>query len=558
MKTSVLSRLLLIALSLAAFRAGPVSAGSATWTSAPDRTNWNDPMNWVPMIVPNNPADVATFATSSSTAVFLGQSEQVGSIVFPAGGSAFTITVNAGTLLISGAGVINDSGVAQNFVNLPNVRLGIDALIFFLNSASAGNAIYTNYGRPFEFVPTGAMEFHNTTTAASATFYNRAGTAGSGHTTFRDASTAGEATFYNYQANSVTFGSDHGYAEFDNSSTAADATFVCYGGDQPNVFGIATGGAVTFADTATAANATFDLRGGTVAQTAGGTLTFSGSANAGLATITAAAGSGGGTGATVSFLGTSDGYGAQLFIDGTLDVSGHLWPGVAIGSLAGSGTVILGYNNLALQLYGPVSTFSGLIEDGPNAGGSLTVGFTHLELTGANTYTGGTTIDGGPLIANNTTGSATGPGSVLMVDGTLAGEGTIAGPVTLGTGSGLGPYLSPGRKVTHAIGNLTALGGVTFAANSTYYCEVHRRAADRLTSAGVAINPGAQLELILLPPTTPPRGTVLQIISNTGAGPIAGNFANLPDGAVLKVRQVKFQASYSGGDGNDLTLTVVP
>jgi autotransporter-associated beta strand protein len=510
------------------------------------------------MTVPNNPADVATFATSSSTGVFLGVSEQVGSIVFSAGASAFTITDNAGTLIISGGGVINDSGVAQNFVNLPNERLGIDAEIFFNNSASAGNAIYTNYGRPFEFVPTGATVFNVASTAASATFYNYAGTAGSGHVTFNGATTAADATFYNYPANQLTFGSDHGYTEFYGVSTAADATFVCYGGNQANVFGIATGGAVTFADISTAANATFDLRGGTTAQTSGGTLTFNGSATADYATITADAGTGGGLGAAVSFLGQSDGYGAQLVIDGTLDVSGHDWPGVATGSLAGSGTVTLGYNYLALQLPGPVTTFSGVIQDGPMAGGSLTLAGARLELTGANTYTGGTTIIVGALIANNTTGSATGPGPVTVPDGTLAGQGTISGPVTLGTASGVGPFLSPGRKVVRAIGNLTALGGVTFAANSTYYCEVRQRAADRLTTAGVTINPGAQFELILLPPAPPPAGTVLEVISNTSAQPIAGTFANLADGAILRVKRVKFQASYTGGDGNDLTLTVVP
>ena len=292
MKTCFLSRLFVVTVCLAAFRVLPVSAGSATWTSEAGRSDWNDPTNWVPMTVPNNPADVATFATSSSTGVFLGKSEQVGSIVFSAGASAFTITDNAGTLIISGDGVINDSGIDQNFVNLPNERLGIDAEIFFLESASAGNAIYTNYGRPFEFVPTGAMEFHNTTTAASATFYNYAGTAGSGHVTFTDASTAADATSYNYPANAFSFGSDHGYTEFYGASTAADATFVCYGGDQANVFGIATGGAVTFADISTAANATFDLRGGTTAQTSGGTLTFNGSATADYATITADAGTG--------------------------------------------------------------------------------------------------------------------------------------------------------------------------------------------------------------------------------------------------------------------------
>jgi len=46
------------------------------------------------------------------------------------------------------------------------------------------------------------------------------------------------------------------------------------------------------------------------------------------------------------------------------------------------------------------------------------------------------------------------------------------------------------------------------------------------------------------------------VISNTSATPIAGTFANLPDGAILTVNGNNFQANYEGGD--DLTLTVVP
>jgi hypothetical protein len=40
--------------------------------------------------------------------------------------------------------------------------------------------------------------------------------------------------------------------------------------------------------------------------------------------------------------------------------------------------------------------------------------------------------------------------------------------------------------------------------------------------------------------------------------PIAGTFSNLPDGAIVTVNGNRLQASYEGGDGNDLTLTVVP
>ena len=52
-------------------------------------------------------------------------------------------------------------------------------------------------------------------------------------------------------------------------------------------------------------------------------------------------------------------------------------------------------------------------------------------------------------------------------------------------------------------------------------------------------------------------GTTFTAISNTAATPIAGTFANLPDGSIITTKGNKFPASYEGGDGNDLTLTVV-
>jgi hypothetical protein len=53
-------------------------------------------------------------------------------------------------------------------------------------------------------------------------------------------------------------------------------------------------------------------------------------------------------------------------------------------------------------------------------------------------------------------------------------------------------------------------------------------------------------------------GKVLTAISNTATSSINGTFANLADGSTVIVGVNKLQVSYSGGDGNDLTLTVVP
>jgi hypothetical protein len=57
---------------------------------------------------------------------------------------------------------------------------------------------------------------------------------------------------------------------------------------------------------------------------------------------------------------------------------------------------------------------------------------------------------------------------------------------------------------------------------------------------------------------TSPLGTVFTLINNTSATPIAGAFGNLQEGSKIGINNHNYLATYQGGDGNDLTLTVVP
>src|SRR5438445_2502412 len=92
-------------------------AGSATWNLNPTSGDWNTAANWTPQTIPNGPDDIATFGVSSQTAVSLSLPVGVDSVVFSPGASAFTIysspVIN---LAISGAGIVNNSGITQNFV----------------------------------------------------------------------------------------------------------------------------------------------------------------------------------------------------------------------------------------------------------------------------------------------------------------------------------------------------------------------------------------------------------------------------------------------------------
>src|SRR5262245_37426576 len=124
-----------------------LNAQDATWGTNPGSGDWNTPSNWAPSIVPTG---MATFATSNATNVSISANTGIGSIVFNSGANAFTINVlppgggGLSTFTISGVGIVNNSGIAQNFVTTSTgggVNVG---RLFFANSATAGNASFTN------------------------------------------------------------------------------------------------------------------------------------------------------------------------------------------------------------------------------------------------------------------------------------------------------------------------------------------------------------------------------------------------------------------------------
>jgi autotransporter-associated beta strand protein len=108
---------------------------------------------------------------------------------------------------------------------------------------------------------------------------------------------------------------------------------------------------------------------------------------------------------------------------GLLDISGLATGGTTAGSIEGAGNVFLGSKNLAVGGNNLSTTFSGVIQNGGNAGGtggSLTkTGTGTLTLSGANTYTGGTTLLSGTLqVAGAGTLGAT-TGALGVSGGTL-------------------------------------------------------------------------------------------------------------------------------------------
>ena len=229
---------------------------SAQWDLDPMSGDWNTAANWTPDEVPNGPADIATFGLSHTTDVSISANTEVNSIIFtPAATNPYTITVNDGvTLTLSGTGITNNSGGAQEFVvgSFDNTE---PAQIHFTHGATAGNATIElasseNARNSVQFSnrstagsatiitgDTSSISFFNRSTAGSATiregfassidFFDHS-TAGSAlivnggvaynFTTFHDNSTAGSATIYIV---------DYSHLSFSDHSSAGTATIFC-------------------------------------------------------------------------------------------------------------------------------------------------------------------------------------------------------------------------------------------------------------------------------------------------------------------------------------------
>jgi len=481
------------------FTTQPSHAGSATWAENASYA-YDEAANWTPQTVPAGRSDTATFATSVQTFVYLsdGESIELNGFTFNPGADAFTMSVAAAYtyLTFSGVGIVNNSGVVQTF---------------WASGASDGAGYYY--------------------------FNNRA--------------TAGSLTSFVMFGGSDSSQGSIGFLYFNDASSAGSAS-VTLGGGTARACG---GGYASFKDGASAANATFMVNGGTAAGSAGGHLIFSDRSTASQASLTANTGGGHGGGGVISFEDNSLGDSArvQVFGNGNLQINAHNAPGLTIGSLEGNGKVSLGANNLGIGSNDLDSTFGGVI----NGSGSLTkLGAGNLTLSNANTYSGGTTVTQGTLSVGNRV-SATGSGPVAVESGTLAGTGPVAGAVTLGIGTGPGAVLSPESKTSLAI--LTIQSALTFNADATYKCGLNsnRAAADQVAANGVTIN-GGTFSIVDKGTAALPPGIVFTVISNIAATPIGGTFSNLPDGSTITVGNNTFQANYEGGDGNDLTLTVVP
>jgi len=507
-------------------------AGSATWNLNPATDNWFGVSNWTPATVPNDTHDTATFDVSNVTSIETHRYTNVAEMIFSSGASSFTIASSQNAHMgFRGAGIVNNSGVIQHFDATDDGADVSDAMTFY-GAASAGtNTLFTTHGS-------------DTGHSAGLSFWQN--------------STAGTATVNVDGAK----GGPNGYGAeiyFFHSTNASHANFFVNGGTASG----ARGGDVNFVDNSSAASAVLTANGSEVSGGLGGSIIFNNTSTAANATLIANGGIDGGLGGNILFVYRSQGGNSrlELFDNGRLEIGIHLAGSVTVGSVEGNGLVALGSNTLAVGSNNRDTIFSGTIQDGDYGrnGSLMKVGTGRLVLNHPNYYKGSTIIADGQLLVNNRRDSGTGPGPVMIDGGALGGSGSITGSVTVGSGTGTGAFLSPGQSEIAAVGTLSIRESLSWQADSIYQSDIDSdmATADEVIAGGVTIDAAAQFTASDTGGASLAVGTIFTAISNTSSTAISGTFSNLPDGAIVNVNGNNLQASYTG-DGNDLTLTVVP
>jgi hypothetical protein len=350
----------------------------------------------------------------------------VNSIVFASGSAAYVFSIGAcngtsceGQLIISGTGINNNSSVGQNF---QAANLG---QIIFNNASTAASAHMSivNGGRFPPEVSTGSTIFNDRSSAGGASIANASAEldfdGGIGQTIFNGASTADHASISNYGA-----GGSHGYGGqtiFNDTSTAANASIDNFGSGPASTAGSAL---TIFNDASTAGHATITNQAGDFA----GETIFTGLSTADSATLIANEGSYYAT-CAIFFGGASTGGTArvEVFGNGYLDISGHQG-GMTIGSIEGSGNVLLGANRLTVGTNNISTSFSGVVS-GSGSLAKVGRGVLTLQANHCIADTAGLILVSGSTIKLDFTGPPDVIAS-LKVNGVLQPPGIYGGPLS--------------------------------------------------------------------------------------------------------------------------------
>ncbi len=234
---------------------------------------------------------------------------------------------------------------------------------------------------------------------------------------------------------------------------------------------------------------------------------------------------------------------------------------ITSGTATFSGTLTMAGTGVSLtSASGGTTVFSSLITDGSESRAvtKIGAGVVSLNRAAGNTYDGGTTVSAGTLLVGNTSGSGTGTGAVSVTAGIFGGTGQVSGAVTIGDGAGgSDSFIVAGNN---SIGTFTTSSALNLNSDATFTFELNSSAAtaDKLVANGVTLNSSSVFAFSDLGSSVLALGTAFTIIDNTSGSAISGTFSNLSEGQRVTIGSNKFEATYFGGTGNDLVMTVVP
>ncbi len=235
-----------------------------------------------------------------------------------------------------------------------------------------------------------------------------------------------------------------------------------------------------------------------------------------------------------------------------LQTSGTFAPSIQNNATLGNG---LGYDLATpVECLGPV-TISGTGSANFQITGGLSgtsvvtkTGTTTLWLGGTNTLTGDIKLANGGLGVLPNTSFA---GGVHVLGGTLTGNGAFNGGLFIEGG-----VHQPGSPIGGGASSQYNLGPAATlqvdVSGTTPLLEY-----DQWTVTGTATLNGT-LQINLTGSNTITENTPLMLLVNTGTLPIQGRFSNIPANDIFYDSNQWWRISYSGGDGNDLTLTRIP
>jgi fibronectin-binding autotransporter adhesin len=241
---------------------------------------------------------------------------------------------------------------------------------------------------------------------------------------------------------------------------------------------------------------------------------------------------------------------------GVYDVnsSGTGAPGFdVIGGLSGTGLLRLpNSSNLRIDIASGSASFAGSINSVSSTLASIDkFGAGGQVFTGNGTgFTGQLSVNGGQFTINA-------PGELngrVFVGGAgpgeLRGNGRI-GDLSVSSGGSVRPGNGNGGTLTTANAN--------FSGNTTLIIDLASASAGGFgklaVNGSVTIDSFAFLELLPVAGFALAANAVIEIVGNDGADPISGRFVNFPRNLIFPMGARNIAFSYTGGDGNDITLS---